>query len=173
MANLKEPKSYPVNDLSDSDTERHPAEALIIRKAEQASSSAPAQAPRAREPGQAAVRSSLWLGILSHLHVSERTAHFKPTPLLQAQQEHQAVKQPAVLIAANPALAKARDPGKTSGKPKRKKRQRDSRPVEPDPGEHSPWLKRFGHNRTLFSGRIADSHVICNPMGRHVWTRAA
>ena len=73
----------------------------------------------------------------------EKTAHFKAALLLQAQQEHQAGKQPAVLIAANPALAKARDPGKTSGKAKRKKRQRDSRAVEPDPGEHSPCLTRF------------------------------
>ena len=51
-----DPRSHPVHDLSDSDTERHPAEALIIRKAEQASSSASVQAPLAREPGETAVR---------------------------------------------------------------------------------------------------------------------
>ena len=46
-----------------------------------------------------------------------------------------ASKGPAVILAANPALAKARKPGKASAKGK--KRSRDSKALETDPGEYS------------------------------------
>ena len=55
MTDARGPESYPLGDLSDSDTERHPAEALIIKKAEQ-SSSASMQAPKAGQHDASAVR---------------------------------------------------------------------------------------------------------------------
>ena len=67
----------------------------------------------------------------------KESAHIKPCRLLQEQPEpSKAIKQPAVVIAANPALAKARNPGKASGKAQRKRKSRDSRAVELDAGEH-------------------------------------
>ena len=72
------------------------------------------------------------------MSVVNEGAKMKPCPLLQEQPEHaRAVKQqPTVVIAANPALAKARIPGKASGKAQRKRKSRDSRAVELDAGEH-------------------------------------
>ena len=43
-----------------------------------------------------------------------------------------------MILAANPALAKARKPGKSSAKGK--KRSRDSKALDIDPGEHSPGI---------------------------------
>ena len=48
-----------------------------------------------------------------------------------------------MVIAANPALAKARNTEKASGKAKRKTRSRDSRAVEADAGEHSLGILRI------------------------------
>lgn len=50
------PDSHVLEDLSDSDTEKHPAEALIIRKAEQASAAAAADTQPSAEQVRSKVR---------------------------------------------------------------------------------------------------------------------
>jgi len=57
--------------------------------------------------------------------------------LLQAQAgPSESVKQPAVVLAANPALAKFKRPEKAGVKAKKKKRSRDSEALEHATGEY-------------------------------------
>ncbi|CAK0787051.1 hypothetical protein CVIRNUC_010267 [Coccomyxa viridis] len=121
------PDSHVLEDLSDSDTEKHPAEALIIRKAEQASAAAAADT----QPSAEQVRSK------------EHHERSLPAP--------KASKGPALILAANPALAKARKPGKASAKGK--KRSRDSKALEIDPG-------RGGKEATAGTGILGNGDTI-------------
>ena len=128
--------SHTLEDLSDSDIEKHPAEALIIRKAEQASANTAADTRSAAEHAVSEVRH------FPACKVLQSPASFPTLHALQEHLEHsapapKASKGPAVILAANPALAKARNTGKASAKGKGKKRSRDSRALDADPGEHS------------------------------------